>query len=174
MLEAVSVDEALLDVSLRVARLAAEAPPTTATGGSEDEDEEGEGGRGGTDWAKVLAERIRDDVRAATGCESASCPLPSARRLATSPHTLTPLSAPPPVRVPNPNKVSIGIASNVLLARLATRKAKPAGSFHLRPAEVEAFLDPLDVRDLWGVGHTMREKVRRPLAALLGPESLAR
>lgn len=54
-IQAVSIDEALLDVSSRVMRLQSTAA-------------EKEGAE--TDWAKAVAETIRDDVRAATGCES--------------------------------------------------------------------------------------------------------
>lgn len=63
--------------------------------------------------------------------------------------------------------VSIGIGSNKLLSRLATQKAKPAGSFHLTSEEVPAFLDPLDVGDLWGIGHNTRDKVRFPSDVVL-------
>ena len=55
-------------------------------------------------------------------------------------------------------KVSIGISHNILLARLATRHAKPAGSYHLVPAEISEFLAPLDIADLHGFGWSSKQK----------------
>ena len=55
-------------------------------------------------------------------------------------------------------KVSIGISHNILLARLATRHAKPAGSYHLVPAEISDFLAPLDIADLHGFGWSSKQK----------------
>ena len=37
-------------------------------------------------------------------------------------------------------KASAGIASNILLARMATRKAKPDGQFHLQSNDVKEFM----------------------------------
>lgn len=114
-LQAVSVDEALIDVSLSLeamrrgqGRLGIQAP-------------NGEG------WTaeKQFAERLRAEILQATGCEA-----------------------------------SIGIGRNILLARLATRKAKPGGSFHLVDDEVPAFLAALDVDDLHGIGWSMRKQLR--------------
>jgi hypothetical protein len=55
--------------------------------------------------------------------------------------------------------VSIGISHNILLARLATRAAKPAKSFHLLPDQVSTHISPLDIRDLPGVGYSIRDKI---------------
>ena len=46
-----------------------------------------------------------------------------------------------------------------MLARLATRRAKPAGSFHLRQAAFTDLLPTLDIQDLHGFGRAAREKV---------------
>ena len=54
--------------------------------------------------------------------------------------------------------VSIGISHNILLARLATRKAKPAGSFHLQLADLQKFINNMQVDDLHGFGRSTREK----------------
>ncbi|ORY06463.1 DNA repair protein [Basidiobolus meristosporus CBS 931.73] len=54
---------------------------------------------------------------------------------------------------------SVGISSNILLARLATKHAKPAGQYYLRPEEAISFLDPRDVDDLPGVGWALRKKL---------------
>jgi DNA polymerase-4 len=49
-------------------------------------------------------------------------------------------------------RASVGVAPNKFLAKLCSGKAKPDGQLHLRAAEVDAYLLPLSVRDLWGVG----------------------
>ncbi|KAI0034990.1 hypothetical protein K488DRAFT_44193 [Vararia minispora EC-137] len=108
-LQAVSVDEALIDVSASVAQ-------TVVDDGAD------------ADRACVLAEEIRQHVKDATGCS-----------------------------------VSIGIAHNILLARLATRRAKPAGSFYLRPAALPTLLATLDITDLHGFGWAAAEKARTKL-----------
>lgn len=61
-LQAVSVDEALIDATSRVQALASAPMEFTA-------DENGGEGEREKDWAKLLAEKIRDDVRKATKCE---------------------------------------------------------------------------------------------------------
>ncbi|KAG6902660.1 hypothetical protein C0995_013352 [Termitomyces sp. Mi166 len=111
-LQAVSVDEALIDVSSVVLQLRAN--------NSQDE--------GVVDPAKDFAEMIRAQVRKATGCE-----------------------------------VSVGISHNILLARLATRRAKPAGSYHLVPEEVQDFLAPLSITDLHGFGSSAKQKAQEKL-----------
>ncbi len=50
---------------------------------------------------------------------------------------------------------SVGIASNKFLAKLASDFKKPDGFFIIRDAEKEAFLAPLPVTKLWGVGEAM-------------------
>ncbi|KAG6898612.1 hypothetical protein C0993_005696, partial [Termitomyces sp. T159_Od127] len=111
-LQAVSVDEAIIDVSSIVFQLRAKT--------SEDDL--------AVDPAKDFAEMIRAQVRQATGCE-----------------------------------VSIGISYNILLARLATRRAKPAGSYHLVPEEVQEFLVPLSITDLHGFGSSAKQKAQEKL-----------
>ncbi|KAI3617108.1 hypothetical protein CBS9595_003017 [Malassezia furfur] len=61
-------------------------------------------------------------------------------------------------------EASIGVGANILQARLATRRAKPSGAFHLEAATVPSFVAALDVRDLWGVGWNLCER----FAAWLG------
>ncbi len=48
--------------------------------------------------------------------------------------------------------VSIGLAENRMLAKMASHCAKPAGVRWIRPEEVEAFLAPRPIADLLGVG----------------------
>jgi DNA repair protein REV1 len=93
--QAVSVDEALLDVS------------SICNSAPED-----------------LAQSIRDRVREKTQCE-----------------------------------VSIGIGQNILLAKVALRKAKPAGQYYLKTEDAQEFMQNLDVQDLPGVGWKLSEKL---------------
>ncbi|KAH9857483.1 hypothetical protein C2E23DRAFT_719645 [Lenzites betulinus] len=115
-LQAVSVDEALIEVTSSVARVRAELADHEVTEAS--------------DPAKDFAEAIRAQVKKVTGCE-----------------------------------VSVGIANNIMLARLASRRAKPAGSFHLHGEDVAEFLAPLDIDDLHGFGHSARQKAAEKLGA---------
>ncbi|EMD34309.1 hypothetical protein CERSUDRAFT_107516 [Gelatoporia subvermispora B] len=117
-LQAVSVDEALIDVTSSVMRIKSEIAQSQDSSSSP------------TDPAKDFAEAIRAQVKKVTGCE-----------------------------------VSIGIARNIMLARLASRKAKPAGSFHLLPSDISGFLAPLDIDDLHGFGYSARQKAQEKLAA---------
>ncbi|WP_373696220.1 DNA polymerase IV [Actinomycetospora flava] len=56
---------------------------------------------------------------------------------------------------------SVGVASTMFVAKLASRVAKPDG-VHLVPADgVRAFLDPLPVGALWGVGAKTEEVLGR-------------
>ncbi|KAF8126591.1 hypothetical protein EV363DRAFT_1348030 [Boletus edulis] len=111
-LQAVSVDEALIDVSSAVARLKSASPLSAE------------------DFSVTLAQTIRAQMKQATECE-----------------------------------VSIGIAENIQLARLATRRAKPAGLFHLKDEDVQRVLEPLDIDDLHGFGHSTRQKANEKLGA---------
>ncbi|EAU81859.1 REV1 [Coprinopsis cinerea okayama7 len=111
-LQAVSVDEAIIDVTEAVSQLRARTEDPTI------------------DVAKDYAETIRAAVRNVTSCE-----------------------------------ISIGIAHNILLARLATRKAKPGGSYHLRPEEVPQYLAPLEITDLHGFGWQTKKKAQEKLGA---------
>ncbi|KIP07473.1 hypothetical protein PHLGIDRAFT_29976 [Phlebiopsis gigantea 11061_1 CR5-6] len=115
-LQAVSVDEALIDVTSSVRRIKEEI---LASQGEAEILQ---------DPAKEFAEAIRAQVRKATGCE-----------------------------------VSVGISYNIMLARLATRRAKPGGSYHLHGSDVGAFLEPLDIDDLHGFGHSAHQKAQEKL-----------
>ena len=56
---------------------------------------------------------------------------------------------------------SVGISSTTQLAKLASRRAKPDGLVVVAPGEVTAFLHPLAVDELWGVGEKTAEQLRR-------------
>lgn len=55
---------------------------------------------------------------------------------------------------------STGLASNILLARLSTKVAKPNGMFFLEEGKVEEFMKDKSVRDLPGVGWSMDKKLK--------------
>jgi DNA polymerase-4 len=56
---------------------------------------------------------------------------------------------------------SVGVAPNKLLAKLASRQAKPDGLVVVRDEAVAAFLEPLPARALWGVGEKTVETLAR-------------
>ncbi|XP_043252176.1 DNA repair protein REV1 isoform X2 [Colletes gigas] len=55
--------------------------------------------------------------------------------------------------------VSTGFGNNKLLARLATRKAKPDGQYYIKPEHVKTFIGTFNVQDLPGVGWTTTQKL---------------
>lgn len=82
--------------------------------------------------------------------------------------------------------VSVGIGGNILLAKVALRKAKPAGQFQLKPDAVLDYIGNLTVQDLPGVGYSLgakleelgvkivkdvRELTRDRLTTSLGPKT---
>jgi DNA polymerase IV len=56
---------------------------------------------------------------------------------------------------------SVGVASTVTTAKLASRRAKPDGVVVVPPDAVTTFLHPLDVGELWGVGEKTAEMLHR-------------
>ncbi|KAF1939851.1 DNA repair protein [Clathrospora elynae] len=116
VVQSVSVDEALIDVSNLC----------MAVGGSDGTKfSEGSNYR---EQAKAdeIAQGLRDEVKTRTGCN-----------------------------------VSVGIGSNILLAKVALRKAKPAGQYQIKPEEVLDFVGRLQVQDLpgvaWSIGGKLKE-----------------
>ena len=82
--------------------------------------------------------------------------------------------------------VSVGIGGNILLAKVALRKAKPAGQYQVKPEEVLDFVGNLEVQDLPGVAYSIggkleelgvkfvkdiRDVSRERLASVLGPKT---
>lgn len=52
---------------------------------------------------------------------------------------------------------SVGIGPNKLISKMAASVKKPDGLTVIKPADVKAFLGPLDVLKLWGVGGKTKE-----------------
>jgi DNA polymerase-4 len=57
--------------------------------------------------------------------------------------------------------ITVGVARTKFLAKVASGVAKPDGLLVVPPAEELAFLHPLPVERLWGVGPVTAEKLRR-------------
>ncbi|KAL9611662.1 MAG: hypothetical protein Q9167_003691 [Letrouitia subvulpina] len=141
IVQSVSVDEALVDVSTICIK---------ASGHS------GKGIHEGSIWreqeiAESIALSIRERIKETTGCA-----------------------------------VSVGIGSNILLAKLALRKAKPAGQYHVKPDQVLEFVGAVTVQELPGVAHSIggkleeigvkyvkdvRELTKERLVSALGPKT---
>lgn len=56
---------------------------------------------------------------------------------------------------------SLGVAANKLVAKVASDHRKPGGLTVVRPGQEAAFLAPLPVRVLWGVGPVTADKLQR-------------
>lgn len=177
-LQAVSVDEALIDVTSRVLALK-QSPPSF--GEAIDEGNEvllSEAASqmpnldkdtmsavppavtGTKDWSVTLAEKIRADVKRSTGCEGESQLGLLYIWLQTEGFSC--------------DTVSIGIASNIMLARLATRHAKPARSFHLAADKTQEFLKDLDVGELPNFGYSTKKKIEATFGTSLCGQLLNR
>lgn len=114
LVQSVSIDEALVDVSALCFRAAATDGLQRHEGSVYREQAH----------ADAIAQKLRDQVRARTECE-----------------------------------VSVGIGGNILLAKVALRKAKPAGQHHIRPEEVIDFVGELEVTSLPGVAYSIGGKL---------------
>jgi len=141
IVQSVSVDEALLDVTIAC----------VAAGGHD-----GKAVSEGSIWreqakAEEIAQALRDRIKLDTGCA-----------------------------------VSVGIGGNILLAKVALRKAKPAGQYQVKPEEVLDFLGGLTVQELPGVAYSIggkleeigiklvkdiREVSKKKLISTLGPKT---
>lgn len=82
--------------------------------------------------------------------------------------------------------VSVGMGGNILLAKVALRRAKPAGQYQIKPEEVLDFLGELKVEDLPGVAYSIggkleemgiklvkdiRDTSKERLVSVLGPKT---
>ncbi|MFP6654267.1 MAG: DNA polymerase IV, partial [Myxococcota bacterium] len=57
--------------------------------------------------------------------------------------------------------VSVGIGPIKMVAKIASGAAKPDGLLEVSPEAVRAFLDPLSIRKIWGVGPVAGERLER-------------
>ena len=64
--------------------------------------------------------------------------------------------------------VSVGIAPVKLVAKIASDLAKPDGLLAVEPGELRAFLDPLPVSRIWGVGPVAEARLRGAGFATIG------
>ena len=55
--------------------------------------------------------------------------------------------------------ITVGVARTKIVAKMASRAAKPDGLLIVAPARERAFLDPLRVEQLWGVGAATAKKL---------------
>jgi DNA repair protein REV1 len=114
LVQSVSVDEALIDIS---------AQCITAGGTDGIKRFEGSNYREQSE-ADRIGRELRDEVLKRTGCN-----------------------------------VSVGIGGNILLAKIALRKAKPAGQFQLKPEDILDFIGALEVQSLPGVAYSIGGKL---------------
>lgn len=63
---------------------------------------------------------------------------------------------------------SLGVATNKLLAKVASDLGKPGGVVVVSPGQEEAFLAPLPVRVLWGIGPVMARRLADLSVATVG------
>jgi DNA polymerase-4 len=56
---------------------------------------------------------------------------------------------------------SVGMAHNKFLAKLASDAGKPKGFVHVPPDGVQAFLDPMPVSRIWGIGKKTLPKIQK-------------
>lgn len=141
LVQSVSIDEALVDISTQCIAVGGTDGIRRAEGSNYREQSE----------ADRIAGDLRNEVLNLTGCN-----------------------------------VSVGIGANILLAKIALRKAKPAGQFQLKPEEVLDFIGSLEVQSLPGVAYSIggkleeigikyvkdiREFSRERLISTLGPKT---
>ncbi|MCJ1473349.1 deoxycytidyl transferase [Lambiella insularis] len=141
MVQSVSVDECLIDVSLLCIDAGGHDGKVVSEGSIWREQAK----------ADEIAVNIRNQVKKETGCA-----------------------------------VSVGIGGNILLAKVASRKAKPAGQYQIKPDEVLEFIGALTVQDLpgvaWSIGGKLeeigiklvkdiRDSSKEKLTTTLGPKT---
>ncbi|KAH0034523.1 DNA repair protein, partial [Aureobasidium melanogenum] len=114
LVQSVSVDEALIDISTQCIAVGGTDGVRRSEGSNHREQSE----------ADRIGRELREEVLKRTGCN-----------------------------------VSIGIGANILLARIALRKAKPAGQFQLKPDDVLDFIGALEVQSLPGVAYSIGGKL---------------
>ncbi len=87
------------------------------------------------------------DLTGSTRCLGAACDVAARIRRAVCERTALP--------------ITVGIATNRMLARIAGKLAKPGGIGEILPGYEETFLTPLPVEHLPGVGHAIGTRLER-------------
>jgi len=64
--------------------------------------------------------------------------------------------------------VSVGVGPGKLVAKIASRKAKPDGTFFVEAGDVHEFLRPLPIREIWGVGRVTERQLHDLGVATIG------
>lgn len=64
--------------------------------------------------------------------------------------------------------ISVGVASSKSVAKIASDACKPDGLLVVEPGQERAFLSPLPVKDLWGVGPRTEERLQAEGILTLG------
>ncbi|RDA96013.1 hypothetical protein CP533_5881 [Ophiocordyceps camponoti-saundersi (nom. inval.)] len=141
VIQSVSVDEALIDVTFIVSPTSSSQAVETVQESIGREQQK----------ADELALTVRQQIKAKTGCD-----------------------------------VSVGIGGNILQAKIALRRAKPAGQFQLKPEHVLDIIGELRVEELPGVSYSIGGKLeelgirlvkdirnvsKERLASALGPKT---
>lgn len=141
VVQSVSIDEALVDVSTICLAAAGSSGRSVPEGNISREQAK----------AEEIAFALREDIKQKTACA-----------------------------------VSVGIGGNILLAKVALKKAKPAGQYHVKPEDALEFLGGLMVQDLPGVAYSIggkleeigvkfvkdvRELTKERLMSTLGPKT---
>ncbi|KAK3941534.1 hypothetical protein QBC46DRAFT_340453 [Diplogelasinospora grovesii] len=141
IVQSVSIDEALVDITSIVLSAAVSVGIGVSEGSIWREQEK----------ADEMATKLRQRIKEKTGCD-----------------------------------VSVGIGGNILLAKVALRKAKPAGQYQIKPEEVLDILGGLKVEDLPGVAYSIggkleeigvkfvsdiRQTSKERLTSVLGPKT---
>ncbi|KAK7513032.1 hypothetical protein IWZ03DRAFT_425749 [Phyllosticta citriasiana] len=114
VVQSVSIDEALVDVSVQCIAVGGSDGTKMTESSTYREQKE----------ADRIAQSLRDEVKAKTGCA-----------------------------------VSVGVGHNILCAKLALRKAKPAGQYQIKPEDVQEFIGELEVTNLPGVAYSIGAKL---------------
>lgn len=116
IVQSVSVDEALLDITSLVLAAVGSGGVRRAEGAVDREQQA----------ANKISLKLREDIKNITGCD-----------------------------------VSVGIGGNILLAKLALRKAKPAGQYQVLPEDILDFIGELEVQNLPGVAYNIGGKLEQ-------------
>jgi DNA repair protein REV1 len=114
VVQSVSVDEALVDISNQCVAVGGTDGIRRSEGSNYREQAE----------ADRIARHLRDEVLRRTGCN-----------------------------------VSVGIGENILLAKIALRKAKPAGQFQINPEDILDVIGKLEVQSLPSVAYSIGGKL---------------